>query len=239
MIGPEPSTATIAPSSRDAFHSIAILDRSPFRRSCIAASLASFASAEILLSNTTEELFGEDGAVPALILVPLGADEERLVLLKTELTEIRMRGAEAKIVIIADDPEHLMHDGADVLSLSSVVVPASIDVELLAASLRLARLGFRIMPEGADKLIVQGMLKSSRDHAPNRQDIKDHPLLANCTARQRDVIDHIARGLPNREIARQLAISESTVKAHIRTIMDLLDVSNRTQIVSKLNFLGG
>jgi DNA-binding NarL/FixJ family response regulator len=43
------------------------------------------------------------------------------------------------------------------------------------------------------------------------------------------VLTLIARGLPNKLIARELSISEKTVKAHVSSILGKLGVSDRTQ----------
>ena len=51
------------------------------------------------------------------------------------------------------------------------------------------------------------------------------------TPRQTDVLGHLARGQPNRTIARDLGMSESTVKVHVRNIMRKLKASNRTEVV--------
>jgi NarL family two-component system response regulator LiaR len=49
------------------------------------------------------------------------------------------------------------------------------------------------------------------------------------TDREREVLTLIARGLPNKLIARELSISEKTVKAHVSSILGKLGVSDRTQ----------
>jgi two-component system nitrate/nitrite response regulator NarL len=49
------------------------------------------------------------------------------------------------------------------------------------------------------------------------------------TARETEVLQLLARGSPNKEIAAALVISESTVKNHIRNIVDKLHVQNRVQ----------
>ena len=51
--------------------------------------------------------------------------------------------------------------------------------------------------------------------------------------RQRDVFELLAKGLPNKLIARQLGITEGTVKSHIATIFDLLKVHNRVAAVAE------
>lgn len=51
------------------------------------------------------------------------------------------------------------------------------------------------------------------------------------TARQIDVLRLLAAGKPNKLIARELGLSEGTVKIHLSTIFRVLDVNNRTEAV--------
>ena len=53
--------------------------------------------------------------------------------------------------------------------------------------------------------------------------------LSSLTPRETEVLALVARGATNREIARLLLISESTVKAHLRRIMDKLHLNNKAQ----------
>jgi DNA-binding NarL/FixJ family response regulator len=52
------------------------------------------------------------------------------------------------------------------------------------------------------------------------------------TAREREVLQHIAGGNRNRDIAERLFISEETVKVHVKHIMEKLDASDRTEAVT-------
>jgi DNA-binding NarL/FixJ family response regulator len=49
--------------------------------------------------------------------------------------------------------------------------------------------------------------------------------------RERDILEHIARGNSNKEIAKLLEISDQTVKNHITSILRKLDVNDRTAAV--------
>lgn len=57
------------------------------------------------------------------------------------------------------------------------------------------------------------------------------PTVAGLTGRQREVLAQLARGLPNKLIARELGLSESTVKVHLLAIYRVLSVRNRTEAV--------
>jgi DNA-binding CsgD family transcriptional regulator len=59
------------------------------------------------------------------------------------------------------------------------------------------------------------------------------PLVEALTAREHDVLARVADGLPNREIAHALGISEHTVKFHLASIFGKLGVSTRTEAVQR------
>ncbi|MFI3241040.1 MAG: response regulator transcription factor [Alphaproteobacteria bacterium] len=53
--------------------------------------------------------------------------------------------------------------------------------------------------------------------------------MENLTKRQSEVVRLIAQGLPNKEIAYRLGVSESTIKLHVNAILKTFHVHNRTQ----------
>lgn len=61
-----------------------------------------------------------------------------------------------------------------------------------------------------------------------RRPAEDAPTL---TARQTEILNLLAQGLPNRDIARRLGMLEGTVKVHVKTILQKLGVHNRTHAV--------
>lgn len=63
------------------------------------------------------------------------------------------------------------------------------------------------------------------------------PTALHLTRRQRDVLAGLNRGLPTKSIAREMAISEYTVKDYISDLFRLLEVRNRTEAVIKASRL--
>jgi len=61
-----------------------------------------------------------------------------------------------------------------------------------------------------------------------------HPLLAQLTEREREVVQYLKTGMSNKSIAKQMDISERTVKAHLTAIFGKFDVTDRIQLLLKL-----
>ncbi|HET7777047.1 MAG TPA: LuxR C-terminal-related transcriptional regulator, partial [Rudaea sp.] len=55
--------------------------------------------------------------------------------------------------------------------------------------------------------------------------------------RQKEVFALLAKGLSNKMIARELDITEGTVKSHVATIFDVLNVHNRVSAVAQARML--
>ncbi len=83
-----------------------------------------------------------------------------------------------------------------------------------------------ISPAMASKLLTEFALMAKRSNERSQQ--VPTPRL---TERELEVLKLVARGLNNRDIARELFISENTVKNHIRNILEKLQLHSRMEAV--------
>jgi len=100
-----------------------------------------------------------------------------------------------------------------------------VDPPDLVAAVRAAHAGELPFASAITRHLVEHYL--GRNQRPRRED----PRLAQLTAREREILAAIARGLTNAEIADELVVSLSTVKTHVTSILTKLGLRDRIQAV--------
>jgi DNA-binding NarL/FixJ family response regulator len=100
--------------------------------------------------------------------------------------------------------------------------------ELLAAIRAVASGDAVVSPRITRRLLSR---HAHRLPAAGRSSPSERALLTQLTAREREVLLEVARGLSNAEIAGRLVLSEATVKTHVGRILSKLDLRDRVQIV--------
>lgn len=127
---------------------------------------------------------------------------------------------------------HATHDGA----VRVVVLTSFSDREQVLAALDAGASGYLLKDADPDELI-RGIRAAARGEAPiapkaarevlaTRSEQRGGPELSQ---REREVLALVAHGLPNKQIALRLAISEKTVKTHLTSIFERIGVTDRYQ----------
>jgi len=143
---------------------------------------------------------------------------------------VRRRNPHIAVIVLTvhEDDEQLFHAikvGAAAFSTKDVGQDKLVDMVR-----RVGRGEYLINENVATKpFVASRVLKQFRDLAALDQD--EEGLFAPLTSREIEILDCIARGMSNKEIARNLLISDQTVKNHITSILRKLMVNDRTQAV--------
>jgi len=127
------------------------------------------------------------------------------------LRGLRERANPAKVLVITSFTEPAAVLPA-VRAGAAGYVYKDVDPPALVAAIRSVHAGHVLLHPDVARLLAAG------DAVP-----------AKLTAREREVLAELARGRSNREIARDLSLSEKTVKTHVSAILTKLGVQDRTQ----------
>ena len=99
----------------------------------------------------------------------------------------------------------------------------NIETETLLSAIRRAADGDSVVSPQMTGKLVRG-LQSTRDTPPADERQED-----TLSPREREILTHLTKGHSNKEIARDLAVAESTVKIHVQHILRKLNLSSRVQ----------
>jgi DNA-binding NarL/FixJ family response regulator len=133
-------------------------------------------------------------------------------------------------------------------ALPVVVVSGSDDASHVLKALDLGAMGYipktspRDVLLGAVRLVASGGIYVPVQALTAREAVAAAPQTPpsdlGISARQREVLDLLLKGLPNKLIARKLDISENTAKIHVSAVLRALGVASRTQALIAASRLG-
>jgi two-component system, NarL family, nitrate/nitrite response regulator NarL len=191
-------------------------------------------------------------ADPQLVICHIASDQSAEAGLDL-VYGLRQRFTRAKLVVLADAcTKSLLSSfvGADVnaillTSISSDMLQRSLELVLfdhrlfpaeimsLITDRALARLPLHPAPVGRAIFNATSSLPAGVDENPTAlpQAITSDPQLkVTLSKREQQIIDCLVCGLPNKSIARELNITEATVKVYVKGLLRKIKVSNRTQV---------
>jgi DNA-binding NarL/FixJ family response regulator len=134
----------------------------------------------------------------------------------------------AKIVIltISDEEEDLFEA---IRAGASGYLLKDIPLDEVAEAVRSVHGGQSLInPSMAGKLLSEFAMLARRDA---EEEPAKHAPAPKLTDREMEVLRLVARGMNNRDIAKELFISENTVKNHVRNILEKLQIHSRMEAV--------
>ncbi len=156
---------------------------------------------------------------------PPGLSEADVVLLADDelLEDASVAVAEdgTQAIVLISDGEHAVSRLRAMQLKGWGVVPPDAPPEELAAAVAAAAQGLTVLPRSLTERLLP------------YPSVPIEELSETLTAREREVLDLLAHGLRNAEVAAELHISEHTVKFHISSLYAKLGVNNRAEAVSR------
>jgi two-component system nitrate/nitrite response regulator NarL len=132
---------------------------------------------------------------------------------------------------------------AEGCEVATLILTMSADEDDLTAALRAGVKGYLLKDMEPDE-VIESIARAARGElvvAPamaiklaqlwqnGQKGSLKKDLASTLTEREREVLDHVARGKSNKVIAQALEISHNTVKLHVRHIMAKLDLNSRVE----------
>lgn len=201
----------------------------PVRVAVIAASSQVRASLQTLVeANPALEFLGSAADAETLVDCLAGAVSDVVVAdIEPDASDplktlFELGHALPALVLLCDDPDSdwildvLPADAAAILPRNAMPGEIAVSIEAVAAGLCV------LSPDILARLLA--------GRKPSRQRASGEPFEA-LTLREIEVLAMLADGLGNKEIARQLDISDNTVKFHLSSIFGKLGATNRTEAV--------
>lgn len=129
------------------------------------------------------------------------------------------------IILTTFDLDRYVYDG--LASGAAGFLLKNVTPEHLVAAVRLVRTGDALLAPTITRRLVERFSRGGQDAAPGtvRRD------LSALTSREIEVLEQMARGLSNTELAERFQVSQATVKTHVARIFTKLQVRDRVQAV--------
>jgi DNA-binding NarL/FixJ family response regulator len=201
---------------------VALLAGRTLRGQCLARFLElSGLRIQIIASNWVGgNLPGQNGAVD-LAIIDTGEHSCRDPDIRTSFACLRDALPGVPIVVVSDQED--WSAVIDALNLGArAYFPSSLDPDILIETLRFVQKGGTFIPLSA---LINATAHGKRQQGTEGRRTETRGL----TPSEQRVLELLKKGQPNKVIARELDIEETTVKVHVRRIMKKLNAANRTQ----------
>ncbi len=176
-------------------------------------------------SNGAEAVVKASESLPDVVLMDVRMPRSGGIEACREIKEV---APSARIIILtmSDEEEDLFEA---IKAGASGYLLKDIPLDEVADVVRAVHGGQSLLnPSMAGKLLTEFATLARRDQEEERAQQIPAPKL---TEREMEVLKLVARGMNNRDIAKELFISENTVKNHVRNILEKLQIHSRMEAV--------
>ena len=210
---------------------VIIIDEQPLFREGIRATLERMGDCEIVGESTDAEEVLEIARTsnPDVALIDAGFTSSDPLEIARQMRHISPRIA---IIVLtpSEDEERLFQSikvGAAAYTTRNITTNELVDtVRKVSHGEYLIRDDVLAKPQLASRV-----LKSFRELTVEEEEGEPKDMYSPLSSREVEILDYIARGNSNKEIAKSLKISDQTVKNHITSILKKLSVNDRTAAV--------
>lgn len=207
---------------------LALIDQRALTREGLARVVESAGTFCVLTFSNVSELLSnrrETGSEIAMILINLGSTLVSDNNVREEIDFLMRAVPEAPIVLLSDHDDSRFVGEALRQGIRGYI-PTTATSRILVEALRFVQCGGTFVPANALLEAMSQQHKGARGPMVQLEQLDLSPL----TPRQRAVFDLLRQGKPNKIIAYELGLGESTVKVHVHQIMRKLQVNNRTHL---------
>jgi two-component system nitrate/nitrite response regulator NarL len=143
---------------------------------------------------------------------------------------LRSTFSDCKIVLVAAECVRIDFERITSMAPDGVILNLeSRDILLMSLELALSDLRILVLGQHPNPFIFDTESVASNDIADGKPPVATASVNPRLSVREQHVLDRLAQGKANKTIARECAITESTVKVHLKAILRKINVSNRTQ----------
>jgi DNA-binding NarL/FixJ family response regulator len=172
-------------------------------------------------ANTAEALALLASAAPDIVLLDIDLGEESGLDL---LSPLQARAPAARVVLLTALRDAAMHKQAVRQGAMGLVLKDK-PLDVVVRAIEKVHAG----EVWLDRRLIADVLSTANEARPgNGVELRRIKAL---TAREREVIALLGKGIKNREIAEQLSISEATVRHHLTSVFSKLGVTDRFELV--------
>ena len=200
---------------------LALVGASPLLQQCLSRAVLGRLNFEFSAFASIEDWLGLDDSASYALIILFASSERQGRDVAAVARALEVMGEHPHFAVLADSER-----AGEVMAAfecgARAYIPTSVTVEVMIEAINLVVAGGTYCPTSVLQVCSGQNVASLGAPRPTPCDL--------LTPRETAVLKAVRMGRPNKVIAHELGISESTIKVHVHRIMKKLKVRNRTQV---------